>query len=98
MKRTANGISQIGQCYFEQDMQAAELRRFACGTAAVFSRRCPGKEDASEDAAALIPCHHDSGVLVVADGLGGQRAGDQASCLAIQQIEQCVALAAVVSK
>jgi serine/threonine protein phosphatase PrpC len=56
------------------------------GTAAVYSARAPGKESPNEDAAALLGVNGRAGVLMVADGLGGLPAGEQASCLAIREL------------
>jgi serine/threonine protein phosphatase PrpC len=80
-----------GSHYFDQDMSGAEVRPFLAGEVAVFSKRCPGKDSACEDSAGLIPYGANSGLLVVADGLGGQPAGDQASRLAVMHLEESLA-------
>ena len=80
--------------YFDQDMAVAELLPFAAGQVAVCSTRCPAKETACEDSAALISLGHDAGVLVVADGVGGQPAGEQASVQAVRSMEASLAEAA----
>jgi PPM family protein phosphatase len=69
--------------FLQQDMPRAELFELAGGVAAIFSTRCPGKTTANEDAAALIELDERSGVLVLADGLGGVRNGDEASSQAV---------------
>jgi serine/threonine protein phosphatase PrpC len=61
-----------------------ETHRLARGCAAVFSVRSPGKETPNEDAAALVPIDAGSAVLAVADGLGGERAGEEAAALAVK--------------
>lgn len=64
------------------------------GTAVVFS--ASGKEDpdaANQDSAVLVSLSDGRAVLVVADGAGGQPAGDQASALAAQCVERACALA-----
>ncbi|MFH1919693.1 MAG: protein phosphatase 2C domain-containing protein [Planctomycetota bacterium] len=76
--------------YFDQDMTRAECHPFADGAATVYSSRCPGRAAANEDAAALIPFTTGSGVLAVADGLGGAVAGDHAACLAIQALRTSI--------
>ena len=76
--------------YLHQDMQQGELDDVAGGQVAVYSARCPGKETPNEDAAALIPCDGQSGVLAVADGLGGVRAGEHAATLAIQALAAAI--------
>ncbi len=75
--------------YFDGAMCDAELQPIAGGSAAVYSARCPGKESANEDAAALIPVGQAAGVLAVADGLGGLPAGERASVIAVR----CLAVA-----
>lgn len=86
--------------FFEQDFLEDALFDFAGGSAAVFSMRCPGKETPNEDAVAIIPTGATSGVLAVADGLGGAPAGKQASYLAIRclvhSVEEAVREAAEV--
>ncbi len=72
--------------YFESDMESAEAFSIGSGTAAVFTRRSPGKQTPNEDAAALIPFDADSCVLVVADGVGGVRGGEHASRLAVEAL------------
>ena len=68
----------------DRDMGEPETHRLAGGCAAVFSARSPGKETPNEDAAALLPVDSGSAVLAVADGLGGERAGEEAAALAVQ--------------
>lgn len=77
--------------YFDREMNEAELVALAGGTAAVFSARNPTKTSANEDSAALIPIDEHSGVLVVADGLGGGVAGEVASRLAVEAVQEAVA-------
>ncbi len=71
-------------------LDSAPRFRVAGGEATVFSARGPDKNGANEDAAALIPCGPDRGVLAVADGLGGQPAGEEASGLALRQLGEAV--------
>lgn len=66
----------------------------ARGVAVLFSARSPDKQTANEDSAALIPVDESSCVLVVADGLGGERAGHEASRLAVSTIAEVVRKAA----
>jgi serine/threonine protein phosphatase PrpC len=76
--------------YLAQDMAHVECYRFASGKAALFTTRAPGKTSDNEDCLALIPCGEDAGVLVVADGLGGMPAGEQASGTAIRSLVKSI--------
>ncbi len=69
-------------------MEVGEVFRFAHGWAGLFSRPAPDKETPNEDAVALLPAGGTSGVLAVADGLGGMPAGEQASCLVLQMLKE----------
>lgn len=93
MKDPASGVVETGSSFVEPDMTAAVIRPFANGMTAAFATRCPGKTTPSEDYAALVPYDRRSGVLVVADGMGGQPAGDQAARLTVCEIERSVTAA-----
>jgi len=80
--------------FFEQDLLQNAFFKIAGGVAALYSKRSPGKETPNEDAVAVIPTGTDSGVLAVADGLGGAPAGRQASSLALQCLARAVGKAA----
>ncbi len=67
-------------------MPQAEIIPVMGGTTAVFSTRAVDKQTPNEDAAAVISVNGRAGILVVADGLGGSPAGEQASCLAIREL------------
>jgi len=69
------------------EMQVAPL---ADGLAVICSSRSPDKLTPNEDAAALIPVTDRSGVMVVADGVGGYRAGEQASRSIIDALKTTV--------
>ncbi len=58
----------------------------AGGQVVAFSVSAPDKTTPNEDALALIPIDEQCGVLVVADGLGGTRSGDEAAGLAVQRL------------
>jgi len=79
--------AQEPKLYFDQDMDQAELCPFVGGEAAVYSARCPTKETSNEDSAGLIPLGNGSGILVVADGMGGGAAGEHASQLVIRTLQ-----------
>lgn len=74
----------------EADLDGVRIHAFLDGEAVFFSARAPGKEQVNEDSLALIPAGPRSGVLVVADGLGGPPAGEQASRLAVQSLAETV--------
>ena len=76
--------------FVDQDMVEGALFQIGSGIAAVYSSRCPGKDTANEDAAALIPCGEKACVLVVADGVGGARAGLLASSRAVKALKKSV--------
>lgn len=71
-------------------MEAVETRQFPGGTVAVYSARSPFKERDNEDSAAVLPRDEGSGVLAVADGVGGMRGGDLASALAVETLQDHV--------
>jgi serine/threonine protein phosphatase PrpC len=77
----------------DSDMADVETHAVGGGVAAIFSARCPGKEGANEDAAALIPLGSAGCVLVVADGMGGTRSGDRAAALAVRSLRRTLAVA-----
>lgn len=52
----------------------------------IYSAPAPDKEGVNEDAAVIISVEPDSSVLIVADGVGGQHAGDEAARIAIKSI------------
>jgi len=72
--------------FLERNMEVVEMHEFCGGKAAVFSLRSPAKDTPNEDAAALIPFDAESGLLLVADGLGGSRGGAQASAMTAYEL------------
>ena len=80
--------------YCQSAMSEAEAHQIAGGVAVVFSGACPERGSPNEDSAALIPFDATSGVLVVADGMGGTRGGEQASALAVKALRESLAAAA----
>lgn len=72
--------------YQTPDLASVECCSLGWGEVAVFALAAPDRPDASEDAAALIPVGGDRCVLVVADGMGGARAGAIASRMAVDSI------------
>ena len=80
--------------YYEKELEKIELHHFVSGSVALFTARSPEKETDNEDAIALLPYDRESGVLVVADGLGGERAGKAAARLAIKAMDESIHRAA----
>mgnify|MGYP002624621579 CR=1 FL=1 len=76
--------------YIERDMPEAAEVELAGGRAMVFSTRSPRKATPNEDAIAVIPTGEKSGVLVIADGMGGMPGGRQASALAVREVARAV--------
>jgi serine/threonine protein phosphatase PrpC len=72
--------------YCAADMDDIVSLPFASGVACAFTRRAPGKATPNEDSIALISCNSGAGILVIADGMGGSRAGDQASREAVNAL------------
>lgn len=76
--------------YLGADCDGIETYRVGNGTACVYTHRAPGKTTENEDSLGLIPRSDGTAVLVVADGLGGLPAGDQASSTAVRQLSRRV--------
>lgn len=74
-----------------QQIDIAQTMEFAGGTVAYLTRRDPHKLTANEDAIALLPVNPTAGVLVIADGCGGQANGQMASQLAIEALAESIA-------
>jgi serine/threonine protein phosphatase PrpC len=81
--------------FTEESMHEAQVLPFAGGQVAVYSARSPDKTSPNEDAAALLPLSTrdgaEDGVLVVADGLGGQPGGASAAQIAVRCLEKALA-------
>lgn len=66
------------------------VSNIANGSITMCTSRSPDKTSQNEDALAVIPVSNDSSVLVVADGAGGMRGGEQASAIAIESLIDAV--------
>ena len=74
--------------YLEQDYtQNCVRQELAFGEAVIFSSRSPFKQTVNEDAAAIFEMDKKSGVLVVADGMGGLPNGELASAIALYEFK-----------
>ncbi len=80
----------VSLLHLEQAMDRPEVHDLAGGQAAVFTTARPGKERANEDAAALFAAGPASAVFMVADGVGGTRAGRQASSAVVRELARHV--------
>jgi len=76
--------------YLSEDLQDISVFTVAGGTACVFTVRSPEKTTSNEDSLALLPCAEHTAVLVIADGLGGLRAGELASRHAVESLAAAV--------
>jgi serine/threonine protein phosphatase PrpC len=76
--------------FTDRDMSGGELVACATGIAAVFSASMPGRTSGNEDAAAVIALSAKLSVLAVADGMGGQPGGAQASKTALHALNNSV--------
>ncbi len=78
------------QTWFQCDSANASQHLFCSGSAVGCSHKSPDKESGNEDAAALIELSSTHGILAVADGIGGQNAGDRAARAVIDSLlEHC---------
>jgi PPM family protein phosphatase len=77
--------------FSRENMTEGSIHPIAGGMAAVFTARSPEKDSDNEDAAALIRVDDGRGVLVIADGVGGQPAGALAAALAVEVMREAVA-------
>lgn len=73
--------------YSDTNLDAPGSGRFLKGRLACFTHRSPEKEQ-NQDALAVVPVSDDTGVLVVADGLGGQPRGDLAARTVVESIAE----------
>ena len=76
--------------FFSTDLDGPRYFRFLSGEIAVYTHSAPDKESGNEDAVAVVPVDTHSGVLVVADGVGGRAEGSEAARLTIEQLAQTI--------
>jgi serine/threonine protein phosphatase PrpC len=77
--------------FLDQRMARPIAQPMLRGQAAVFSARCPGKDTPNEDALALVPLPPVSAAMILADGMGGGRAGEAASRATVEIIAAALA-------
>lgn len=71
-------------------MEEPEHHAFAGGELSVFTAPRPGEQGGNQDGAAFVELGPGRGVLAVADGLGGQPAGDKAARIALETLVDSV--------
>ncbi|MEJ2720235.1 MAG: protein phosphatase 2C domain-containing protein [bacterium] len=77
--------------FMNEELCPGEIVALGGGIAVVYTARAPDQDrEKNEDAAAIIPLGPTSGVLAVADGVGGSRGGDQASSLAVRSLHDAI--------
>ena len=69
-------------------VRASRLFEFCGGRVAAYACRSPGKLTNNEDSLAAVSVDCRSGVLAIADGVGGERWGDRASRTALESLIQ----------
>src|SRR5690242_16930422 len=84
----------LGAMLFEAQMTAVAVFDFLGGTVAIVTTGSPEKKTPIEDRAARWTVGQTSGVLAVADGLGGHAGGERASRLATEAIQKSLQSAA----
>jgi serine/threonine protein phosphatase PrpC len=77
---------QVALVLTDEAMTEPRLLPFARGHAAVFTTRRPGGDGPNQDACALLALDLTRGVLAIADGMGGQPSGDNASRITLQAL------------
>ena len=82
----ADELAGQSQTWFAADLIAPVMMEFAGRRLGIFSQRSPGKTTDNEDAVAVLPWDDRSGVLIVADGMGGGAMGEVAARLAITRL------------
>ncbi len=75
---------------YESHMTDPQVFEFLDGQLGVFSTPRKGRTTPNEDAAAVLPWDEDSGVLVVADGVGGHSDGEVAARLAVTAMTRSI--------
>jgi serine/threonine protein phosphatase PrpC len=90
LQRQENRTLEPIKNFSQTDLDAPLTMPFINGHAVVYTHRSPDKTTVNEDCAALIPFTQNAGLLLIADGLGGQPGGDTASRTAINTLSKTV--------
>ncbi|MCA8970526.1 MAG: serine/threonine-protein phosphatase [Planctomycetes bacterium] len=72
--------------YLDENMDDAVVVPFCGGEVGIISQRSPDKDTANEDAAAIFSVSEVTGLLVVADGMGGSRGGESAARITLEEL------------
>lgn len=75
---------------FEAEETGPQSFETSAGRAVAYSSRSPDKETPNEDAVAILEPRPNMLVAIVADGLGGQAAGQRASRIAVETVTKSV--------
>lgn len=76
--------------YSDTDLESPRGGGFLHGQVACFTHHSPDKEQ-NQDALAIVPVSSNAGVLVIADGLGGQPRGDLAARTVVESVSRAAA-------
>jgi serine/threonine protein phosphatase PrpC len=87
---TKTSDAQEAFLFHEAALDTVCVQPFLDGEACVFTTASPDKDTPNEDAAALLPFDAVSGVLVVADGVGGTPLGSTASGATIRSLQKAL--------
>ena len=76
----------LAEIFVESDFTETQQLNVAKWDVVAFTHACPGRTTPSEDSAACFQLPDGTGVLVVADGVGGHQSGEVASAIAVRSI------------
>ena len=68
----------------EADKYQLDDEEFCTGRLTAFSEKAPGQSNLNEDSMAFLCLGGDSGVLIIADGMGGQPSGEKAARIIVE--------------
>lgn len=74
--------------FIESNLEQPVLLEVAHGKAVVYTHCAPYKDDANEDAVSVMQRTDGDGILALADGVGGERAGRMASRIMLTSLEE----------